>query len=85
MNFVALLDQMSEHFFGTGGMAGAFAIYTVEDVGHGEGGVYRVGDRRAAERLFSGESYECEMRSRQAGEGRRYFATGSCKYRWAFK
>src|SRR5579862_2093285 len=40
---MAFLDQVSEHFLGAGGMAGAFAVYTVQNVGHGEEGVYRVG------------------------------------------
>ena len=43
MNFVALLDQVSEHFFSAGGVPGAFTVYTVEDVSHGEARVYRVG------------------------------------------
>ena len=34
VNVVALADQMCEDFFGTGGVAGAFSVDSVEDVGH---------------------------------------------------
>ena len=84
MDAVSLGDEMRQNFFGAGGVACAFAVYSVEDVGHGfEGRVYRACEAPPAVLKFRPQaSTMTSAAHRQNAQCYCLRGTGRAPYRW---